>query len=442
MTRIRLAVPVVFISTVILWLIAGGANFDVADFWQWRSAVLYLSGLLAIIPMILGVILATRWEWLNRSFNGLDKSYRLHKWLGIMALVFAVVHWLAIEAKGFVIDMGWLASPARQPQPAPDGVLLQWLESLESLGEQAGEIGFYAIIFLIVVALVKRVPYRWFFLSHRFLLPVFLLLAFHTVVLMPGSWWSHLLAWATLALLLMGVAACVDILLNQSRKRRTVAATISKLQHYADNQVLEVNLSTQEDWAGHRAGQFAFVTFDPKEGPHPFSLSHSWHNDGQLQFMIKGLGDYTSTLPERLQEGQQVSVEGPYGCFDFEHAGSVQVWIAGGIGIAPFIARARQLITNPQQGEIHLFYSTQMPDQQFIAQTQALAAKAGITLHVINTLEQPKLTSAFMCEQVRQWQEASWWFCGPAQMGSALKRDLVNAGVHHRAFHSELFHMR
>lgn len=442
MTRIRLAIPAVFISTGLLWLMAGGANFDINNFWQWRSAVLLLSGLWAIIPMILGVILATRWEWLNRSLNGLDKSYRLHKWLGVTALIFAVIHWLGDQAKGFVIDMGWVAKPARHPHPEPDGALLQWLDSMHSLGKDAGEIGFYAIVFLVVVALVKRVPYRWFFLSHRFLLPVFLLLAFHTVVLMPIEWWSHLVGWTTLALLLVGVAACLDILLRQSRKSRMVAAAISKLRHYADNNVLEVNLSTEGEWAGHTAGQFAFVTFDPKEGPHPFSLTHSWHNDGQLQFMIKGLGDYTRTLPGRLQEGQQVTVEGPYGCFDFERAGSVQVWIAGGIGIAPFIARARQLIANPHQDEVHLFYSTNMPDQQFIAETQAVAAKAGITLHVINTCEQPKLTSAFICEQVSRWQEASWWFCGPVQMGKALKKDLVKAGVSRRAFHSELFHMR
>lgn len=442
MTRIRLAIPIVFISTIIMWLMAGGANFDINNFWQWRSAVLDLSGLWAIVPMALGVILATRWEWLNRSLKGLDKSYRLHKWLGIIALVFAVVHWLGDQVEDFVIDMGWLASPARQSHPEPDGVLLQWLDSMQSLGRDAGEIGFYAIVLLVIVALVKRVPYRWFFLSHRFLVPVFLLLAFHTVVMMPSSWWSHLLGWTTLTLLLVGVVACLDILLCRSRKHRTVAATISKLQHYADNQVLEVNLSTQGDWAGHRAGQFAFVTFDPKEGPHPFSLTHSWQNDGQLQFMIKGLGDYTRTLPERLQEGQQVTVEGPYGCFDFEDAGSVQVWISGGIGIAPFIACARQLITNPQKGEIHLFYSTQMPDQQFIAETQAVAAKAGITLHVINTCVQPKLTSAFIREQVSRWQEASWWFCGPAQMGNVLKKDLTKAGVSQRAFHSELFSMR
>ncbi len=32
--------------------------------------------------------------WLERHLDGLDKMYRLHKWLGIGALVVGTVHWL------------------------------------------------------------------------------------------------------------------------------------------------------------------------------------------------------------------------------------------------------------------------------------------------------------------------------------------------------------
>ena len=38
-----------------------------------------------------------------------------------------------------------------------------------------------------------------------------------------------------------------------------------------------------------------------------------------------------------------VTVEGPYGCFDFEDAQPRQVWIGAGIGITPFVARMKQL---------------------------------------------------------------------------------------------------
>ena len=58
-----------------------------------------------------------------------------------------------------------------------------------------------------------------------------------------------------------------------------------------------------------------------------------------VQFITKALGDHTSTLHERLKPGMPVTVEGPYGCFTFDDTPPRQIWVGGGIGITPFIAR-------------------------------------------------------------------------------------------------------
>ena len=55
-------------------------------------------------------------------------------------------------------------------------------------------------------------------------------------------------------------------------------------------------------------------------------------------FSIKGLGDYTRRLPKQLFPGQMVTVEGPYGRFDFRGDCPRQLWLAGGIGITPLPA--------------------------------------------------------------------------------------------------------
>ncbi len=41
-----------------------------------------------------------------------------------------------------------------------------------------------------------------------------------------------------------------------------------------------------------------------------------------------------------LRTGTRVQVEGPYGRFDFRKGGARQIWLAGGIGITPFLAWA------------------------------------------------------------------------------------------------------
>ena len=63
---------------------------------------------------------------------------------------------------------------------------------------------------------------------------------------------------------------------------------IDELLRYTDNRVLKVGLALKDRWPGHEAGQFAFVTFNPAEGPHPFTISSAWHNDGKMFFLIKG----------------------------------------------------------------------------------------------------------------------------------------------------------
>ena len=82
--------------------------------------------------------------------------------------------------------------------------------------------------------------------------------------------------------------------------------------------------------AGHVSGQFAFVTFDEREGAHPFTISSAWQDDGRLMFLIKALGNYTHRLAASLKVGDTVTVEGPYGRFQFEGAARRQIWIGGG----------------------------------------------------------------------------------------------------------------
>jgi len=223
--------------------------------------------------------------------------------------------------------------------------------------------------------------------------------------------------------------------------RRAVGA-IEQLVHHKDNRVLGVDIRLKDRWPGHDAGQFAFVTFDPAEGPHPFTISSAWHDDGKLRFHIKGIGDYTETLPQTLKVGDLVKVEGPYGRFDFSGDKPGQVWIAGGIGITPFIARMQALRQRPDGRSIDLFYSTSAPDQGFIDKLRQLAERAQVRLHVLISGQDGRLTAERLCQKVPAWRSASVWFCGPAGFGQALRRGLGERGLAAEDFHQELFDMR
>jgi predicted ferric reductase len=63
-----------------------------------------------------------------------------------------------------------------------------------------------------------------------------------------------------------------------------------------------------------------------------------------LRFFIRDLGDWTGRLQHRDLLGAKVTVEGPYGEFTpVDTQATKTVWVAGGVGITPFLSSAGTL---------------------------------------------------------------------------------------------------
>ena len=102
---------------VLLWLVAEPTVFQSTTFFALRGAMVQLSGIVAIGCMSVAMMLALRPRWPERWLGGLDKMYRLHKWLGIAALVIAIIHWL--WSKGPKWAVGWACWSGRRADPGP-----------------------------------------------------------------------------------------------------------------------------------------------------------------------------------------------------------------------------------------------------------------------------------------------------------------------------------
>ncbi len=93
------------------------------------------------------------------------------------------------------------------------------------------------------------------------------------------------------------------------------------------------------------AGQFLFVKFEGEKGldeSHPFTIS-SAPSDDMLRLTIKSSGDFTRHLFANLKVGTSAVVEGAYGMFNYKTGGEKQIWVAGGIGVTPFLSFLRDL---------------------------------------------------------------------------------------------------
>jgi predicted ferric reductase len=442
MKNIKLSFLFVFATLTALWVLADGPFAWPYQFLALRDSLINYTGIVAIGAMSVGMMLATRPARVEPFLGGLDKTYRLHKWLGVSALVLSVVHWLWAQSAKWMVGWGWLTRPEHHRPAAQSVALLDWFQSHRQVAEQLGEWAFYAAVVLVVLALWKRFPYRHFFNTHRLLAVVYLVLVFHSLVLMKFTYWGAAIGPLMVVLMAGGSAAAVVSLLGRVGYRRRAVGVISELVHHADNRVLKVTVALKDRWPGHEAGQFAFVTFERGEGPHPYTISSAWNGDGSVSFLIKGIGDYTDTLPASLKVGALVKIEGPYGRFDFAGSQPRQIWVAGGIGITPFVARMRALEHAPDGKGIDLFYSTSAPDEGFIDKVRLLAEKVHVHLHLIVAGNSGRLNAERICQSVPDWKSANVWFCGPARFGTALQRDLGALGLPARSFQQELFDMR
>jgi predicted ferric reductase len=313
------------------------------------------------------------------------------------------------------------------------------------LATSFGNWGFYALIGLVLIALVSRIPYRAFYLTHRLIPAVLILLAFHSLVLFNFALWLTPVGIVLGFLLAGGVASALISLTGRIGARRKATGVVTNLKYYPELRVLQSELEMSKDWPGHAAGQFAFVHGGSWEGQHPFTIASAWNPaDRKVTFVTKELGDFTSTLSERAKIGAAAQVEGPYGAFTFKDDCPMQIWIAGGVGITPFIARLRQRQSEPgvDGHEVHLFYTSESDHEEGIGRLSELAEGAGVTFTFLHTPRHGFLTGERVRAEAPEWQRASIWFCGPAAFGEAIKRDFAAHGMKRSRFHQEIFAWR
>lgn len=436
---IRIILPfIVVISGLWAWnLVATPAT---ASPWTVYDQSLLLSGWLAIALMSLAMMLALRPAWLERPLGGLDQIYRSHKWAGILAVVFAAAHWL-IEMGDDVIE-SIFGEAGKQHDQNYSG----FIDTMRDAAEDIGEFAIYLLFAMLLITLWRKFPYKYWRYLHRVMPALYLLLAFHAAWLTPLQWWQQPIGILMAILLTGGSLASGLSLAGRIGRRRQVQGTITAIDTPARD-VTEVTCHLGSAWRGHRAGQFALVTFNTTEGAHPFTIASADQVNGTVTFLIKSLGDFTRNLSHKIRVGQGVKVEGPYGCFDFSRRNrkSHQIWIAGGIGVTPFLAWLEAIGTNAVTApEADLHYCTRDADQDpMVDRLRELCRDFhGIHLQIHDSSKGEALSAEKLTAGGRSATGTEIWFCGPAGLGRVIEQGLRAAPFRLSRFHKEAFQFR
>jgi predicted ferric reductase len=162
---------------------------------------------------------------------------------------------------------------------------------------------------------------------------------------------------------------------------------------------------------------------------HPFSIS-SGTGDRRLDVTVKASGDYTGRLVEGLHPGDAARVLGPFGGFDYRAGGPRQIWIAGGIGVTPFISWIRSLDGGFDR-DVDLYYSVRTPDDAVYRDEIESATQEHPSLRahfVFSDTEGPLTVDAVLrgaAPDAHPWV----YMCGPPPMMKALAGGLRRRGV-------------
>jgi predicted ferric reductase len=170
---------------------------------------------------------------------------------------------------------------------------------------------------------------------------------------------------------------------------------------------------------------------------HPFSIS-SASGENNIQIIIKSLGDFTDKL-KNLQPGLAVSVEGPYG--KFSHLNILnknQVWLAGGVGITPFISMARSL--KDDNYHIDLYYCVASREEAvLLSELKELESSKQIKVIPWYSLEQGHLNAKKIAELSPGLENKDILLCGPAPFMFGLKKQLLSLNIKRKNIHFENF---
>ncbi len=187
-------------------------------------------------------------------------------------------------------------------------------------------------------------------------------------------------------------------------------------------------------------GQFVLVAFGA--GPHfrgcgefhPFTVS-ALDDGGVIRIAVKALGDCTRHI-QSIEPGVSTRVEGAFGSFLADRPRTPQLWIAGGIGLTPFLAALRggQLVAPTT---LIYLYRTEA-DAPFVSELRRLAASAPLlTLISIATGEAPPEPETLLSDDLGGDWECH--LCGPPPMIDGFVRALRQRGVGIRRMHFESF---
>ncbi|MBT9173757.1 MAG: Flavohemoprotein [Syntrophomonadaceae bacterium] len=363
--------------------------------------------------------LSSRLKLIEAGF-GLNRMIHYHRLLGRVALIFLLLHPLFLFIHEGVLSRGSLFRFA----------------------------GLTALLGLMLTAFVAsfhkklKLSYELWLNIHKvnyILFPVALIHVFGNAL--PGSLLYYL--WVILTLLF------AIFLVAKAAREVNVRKNPYK--------VVKVQQESKDIWSlyfqgkqfAYKPGQFMYLRL-LREGKlsssHPFTISSSptWE---MLTVTPKELGDFTATIKD-TKVGDLALIEAPYGVFSFlNHDCERLVFIAGGIGITPFMSMLRYIYDNKIEKQVTIIWGNKDEEALcFQEELDNMTSEMGniIVVYVMSAQEswrgeKGRISAKVIEKYVPDPASCHFFICGPPALSLAVMKILREKRVPAGRMHHELF---
>lgn len=333
------------IFPVIIFFVFGTGIENVKNF-SIEHVLGQVFGLIGMSAFALTLILSSKLKFVEKMTMGLDKAYHYHEILGGLAFVSLLFHPLFLVLK-YV--------------PKEINLAIKYLLPSSIWSVNYGIVSLTGMIVLIFMTYFMTVKYGKWKAFHRFLGVFFIFAVLHVFLIGPiskGGIFPGYYLFMTLVSFI-GLWGFLYRLYHDFSVKINREYKIGEIKK--KNSTFEITLVPQGKAIDYLAGQFASFSFRNEKislEHHPFTIASS-PMEKNLKIDVKILGDYTEKF-DLLNVGDEVKVSGPHGGFNYMRSISKkQIWIAGGIGITPFISMAKDMILRKDfDKEILLIYSS------------------------------------------------------------------------------------
>lgn len=421
---------IIFFSTlfpVIVWVNIMPLNIRFINLYTSLTSIGQIAALAGMVLFCWSLLLSARLKIFEDFFKGMNGVYIAHHTIGGLAFIFLIIHPLFLAGSYLTISV---KEAALFLLPHED-----WTVNL-------GIASLLCLMALLILTYYVDLPYQVWRLTHKFLGFVFFLGGLHAffipgVISTDSTIRVYILGFSVIAFIFYSFKTILGRFLV-FRYRYCVDKIVS-----LKDEMVEVKMHPIGEPMSYKAGQFIFISFWGKgisSEDHPFSLCSS-PSSRELSIIVKSLGDYSATL-STIPEGTLAKIEGPFGRFTFEDFKEEnQIWIAGGVGITPFLSMARTFYDLDYK--VDLYYCVRSEDEAvYLDELNSLSQKyTNFKIIPYFTKEKGRLTADIIEQISGDLKGKEFLFCGPPPMMISLKRQLRAKGVKTAFMHSEEFEM-